>query len=107
MLTCTMWGFGWLAGVIGAVLLMLGWTISKKNVMIGTPLALTGAEGMVLSPAMSGHAPSSRYFVLSMRLDMRHVAAAGAWVGGLVLVLLAGIPAIRRLADGAQHRPLG
>jgi copper transport protein len=102
MLTGTMWGIGWLAGVIGAVLLMLGWTISKKNVMIGTPLALTGALGMVLSPAMSGHATSSRYFVLSMTLDMLHVAAAGVWIGGLLLVLLAGIPAMRRLTDGNQ-----
>jgi copper transport protein len=100
LVTRTTWGLGWLAGVIGAVILFLGWAISRRSVMIGTPLALTGALGMVLSPAMSGHATGSDHFILSVTLDMLHVAAAGVWVGGLVLVLFAGIPAMRRLTDG-------
>jgi putative copper export protein len=55
---------------------------------------------MVLSPAMSGHATGSEHFVLSVTLDMLHVAAAGVWVGGLLLVLFAGVPAMKRLTDG-------
>jgi copper transport protein len=100
VITRTTWGLGWLAGVVGAVLLFLGWAISRKSVTIGTPLALTGALGMVLSPAMSGHATGSEHFVVSVTLDMLHVAAAGVWVGGLLLVLVAGIPAMKRLTDG-------
>ena len=96
----TTWGIGWLSGVVGAVLIFAGWVMSKRNVMIGTPLALTGAIGMLLSPAVSGHAASSRHFILSVTLDMAHVAAAGVWIGGLLLVLIAGIPAMRRLSDG-------
>lgn len=96
----TTWGLGWLAGVVGAFLLFLGWMISRKSVTIGTPLALTGALGMVLSPAMSGHATGSEHFVVSVTLDMLHVAAAGVWAGGLLMVLFAGIPAMRRLTDG-------
>jgi copper transport protein len=100
LVTRTTWGLGWLAGIIGALLLAVGWAISRRSVTIGTPLALTGAFGMVLAPAISGHATGSEHFIVSVTLDMLHVAAAGVWVGGLVLVLFVGIPAMRRLTDG-------
>lgn len=100
LLTSTTWGVGWLVGVIGALLVLVGWTISRTSVTLGTPLALTGALGMVLSPALSGHAAASHNFVISVTLDMLHVAAAGVWIGGLLMMLLVGVPAMRRLSDG-------
>jgi len=100
LLTSTTWGIGWLVGITGAVLLSVGWVVSRKSVTIGTPLALTGVLGMVLSPALSGHAAASHNFVISVTLDMLHVAAAGVWMGGLLMVLLAGVPSMRRLTDG-------
>lgn len=99
----TTWGIGWSVGVVGAAFLSVGWAVSKRSVAIGTPLALTGALGMVLSPALSGHAASSRHFILSVTLDMLHVAAAGVWIGGLLMVLLAGIPVMLRLPEGNKH----
>ena len=100
LLRATTWGFGWLAGFVGALVLLAGWALSKRSLAVGTPIALTGALGMVLSPALSGHAASSPSFVLSITLDMVHVAAAGLWVGTLIMVLVVGIPAMRRLTDG-------
>ena len=100
MVTSTTWGIGWLLGAVGALFLLAGWAISKRSVGIGTPLALTGALGMVLSPALAGHAAASDNFIISVTLDMLHVAAAGVWLGGLLMVVLAGIPAMRRLTDG-------
>jgi len=100
MLTGTTWGIGWLFGLVGAALVALGWVASKRNIAIGTPLALTGALGMVLSPALSGHAAASRHFMFSIVLDVLHVAGAGVWLGGLLMVMMAGIPAMRRLPDG-------
>ena len=102
MLTSTTWGIGWLFGLVGAVLVALGWMASKRSITIGTPLALTGALGMVLSPALSGHAAASRHFMFSVVLDVLHVAGAGVWLGGLLMVMMAGIPAMRRLANGNQ-----
>jgi copper transport protein len=102
LLTATVWGLGWILGVFGAMLVLVGWLASKRSVAIGTPLALTGALGMVLSPALSGHAAASRHFVLSVTLDMLHVVAAGVWLGGLLMVLVAGVPAMRRLTNGNQ-----
>lgn len=102
MLTTTTWGIGWLFGAIGAVLVAIGWRISRRSVTIGTPLALSGAVGMMFSPALSGHAAASTHFVLSVVLDVLHVAGAGVWLGGLLMVVLAGIPSMRRLVDGNQ-----
>jgi copper transport protein len=102
VLTGTTWGMGWLFGVVGALLLLVGWRVSKRSVTIGTPLALTGALGMMFSPALSGHAAASRHFVWSVVLDVLHIAAAGLWIGGLLMVLIAGIPAMKRLTNGNQ-----
>jgi putative copper export protein/methionine-rich copper-binding protein CopC len=107
LLTQTLWGAGWSAGVLGAVVLIAGWLISKRSVTLGTPLALTGALGMVMSPALSGHAAASDQFILSVTLDMLHVIAAGVWLGGLAMVLFAGIPAMLRLGDGNVHAAVG
>ena len=100
MLTTTTWGIGWLLGAVGALLLAVGWVASKRTVTIGTPLALTGALGMAFAPALSGHAAASRHFILSVVLDVLHVVGAGVWLGGLLMVMVAGIPAMRRLTNG-------
>lgn len=98
MLSQTTWGIGWILGATGAVLLFIGWSLPRRAAgIVGTPLALTGALGIVLAPALSGHAAASDYFVLSVTLDALHVAAAGLWIGGLLIVVTVGIPAMRRL----------
>lgn len=100
LVTGTTWGIGWSVGVVGAIMLLTGWRLSKRHVSIGTPLALAGGVGIAASPALSGHAASGSPLLLSLALDVTHVAAAGVWMGGLLMVLLAGIPAMRRLANG-------
>lgn len=100
LLTKTSWGMGWMTGIIGALLLLAGWAISKRGITMGTPLALTGALGLAASPALTGHAASSSWFIVAVTLDMLHVLAAGVWIGTLFMVLLAGVPAMRRLTDG-------
>lgn len=100
-LSTTTWGIGWMAGVVGAVMVAVGWALPRRVAsFLGTPLALTGALGMVLGPALSGHAVASRSFVPSVALDTMHVAAAGLWIGGVLMLLVVGIPAMRALPDG-------
>jgi copper transport protein len=100
MLTRTIWGIGWILGVVGALLVAGGWALNRRRLAIGTPIALTGAIAMAFAPALSGHAASSAHFVPSVMLDVVHVTAAGLWLGGLLMVLFAGIPAMRRLDGG-------
>lgn len=107
LLTQTVWGIAWLIGAIGALFVFLGWWMTRRNPAIGTPIALTGALGMVISPALSGHATGARHWILSVTLDMIHVAAAGLWIGGLLMVMLAGIPAMRRLVNGNREAAVG
>ena len=105
MLAQTTWGIGWILGAVGAGLVFVAWWLPRRAAhVVGTPLALTGALGIVLAPALSGHAAASKYFIPSVTLDALHVAAAGLWIGGLLIVVLVGIPAMRTLEgnpDGA------
>ena len=107
MVTATTWGIGWLSGVVGATLLLVGWIVTRQSTTIGTPLALAGALAMVLSPALSGHAAASRHAVISVTLDVIHVTAAGVWLGGLLMVMVAGLPAMRRLPNGDRDAAVG
>ena len=100
MITTTTWGIGWLIGIAGALLVFVGWIASRRTLALGTPLALVGGLGMAFSPSLSGHAAASRHVLLSVGLDALHVAAAGVWLGGLLMMAVAGIPAMRRLPNG-------
>lgn len=98
MLTSTTWGAGWLLGVAGAIVLAVGWRVSKRSVTMGTPLALVAGLALVVAPALSGHAAVQRPFALGVAADAMHVLAAGGWTGGLLVMLVAGIPAMKRVA---------
>ncbi len=53
---------------------------------------------LVVSPALGGHAGAADDSVLLVPLDIVHVAAMSAWVGGLALLLLV-VPAATRQLD--------
>ena len=92
----TAWGHGWLVGaagiVIAALALSLGW---RKR--IGWLIAALGALALALSQSLTGHAGASMdWLTVSVTADVVHLLAAGAWVGGLVSVILVGLPVTRR-----------
>ena len=62
---------------------------------------------MMISPALSGHAAASRHVVWSVTFDVLHIAGAGVWIGGLLMVLIAGIPAMARLPNGGRDAGVG
>jgi len=99
MLTQTTWGLGWLAGMAGAAVLFVGWSLAKRKNRLSTPLALIGGLGMCVSPALTGHAAAGSPLALSVAADVLHVLSAGVWTGGLLITLIAGVPAIRRASS--------
>ncbi len=103
IVTRSNWGNAWLLGELGALLVILGLWFSIRRMRAGMPTALTGALAMTLSPALSGHAAAAKMFVPSVTLDALHVAAVGAWLGTLSVVVLIGIPAMARVKDGNAH----
>ena len=46
---------------------------------------------LVATPAFSGHADSGRWIEVAKALDVTHVAAAAVWLGGVAMLLVAGL----------------
>ncbi|MEA3247873.1 MAG: CopD family protein, partial [Gemmatimonadota bacterium] len=64
---------------------------------LGSALIAAGALGLIVTPALMGHAVADeRSVTLAVALDATHVAAASAWLGALVPLAL-----FARAGDGA------
>jgi copper transport protein len=102
----TQWGRAWLIGATGAVVVFLGLLISRST-FVGWVLAGIGVLAACLGEGLTGHAGALReHASLASAVDLTHLVAAGAWLGGLVAVLLCGLPATSRL-DAAEQRRTG
>jgi putative copper export protein len=99
MLTTTLWGWAWCAGLIGALLVLAGWRLSRGGAHVGSALAFVGVAAMIMAPGLSGHAAVIPLAPLAVAVDALHVAATGVWMGGLFHVAFAGIPAMTRFPD--------
>ena len=103
MLAKTVWGWGWLLQLVAVIVASLGFGAARRASRLGWWIAALGAAGLAFSPALSGHAASSpRLVPLAILADGVHVIGAGGWLGSLLLVLLAGIPAALRLGEGER-----
>ena len=99
----TVWGAGWLAGVVGALLVFAGWRLARSKRIGSTTLAALGGLAMAVSPALSGHAAAASPVLLNVTLDASHVLTAGFWVGGLFILVVAGLPAMLKGTNGRGH----
>lgn len=99
----SVWGWGW--GLQFGAALMLLWTFgSGRSRKTPHRVAAIGVLGMALTPALSGHAATGG--ALAVMVDWMHVTGAGGWLGTLLLLLAAGLPAIQRLPDGERDSAL-
>jgi putative copper export protein/methionine-rich copper-binding protein CopC len=102
LVTETTWGRGWLVGSVGALLLLVG-LIAARRSRAGWSLAAIGVLGVALSPALTGHAAADPARpVLAVAVDFLHVLGAGAWLGTLLLVVVAGLPGALSRVPGAR-----
>jgi putative copper export protein/methionine-rich copper-binding protein CopC len=98
----TTWGRGWLVGSVGAAVLLMGLVVARWR-SAGWHLAAVGALAVAVSPALTGHAAAdSTRPTLAILVDALHVLGAGAWLGTLLLVAMAGIPAALRRVPGER-----
>lgn len=101
MLVGTSWGRGWVVGLIGIALAGIGFAVARRSRSVaGWAIAALGAIGIVLAPALTGHAMATAPVALSVVLDVLHVAAVCAWLGALLTLLFSAIPFVR----GARAR---
>jgi putative copper export protein len=101
LLLDTAWGRGWLIGGLGALLLLLGLAVAGRAAA-GWLAAALGALGVAVSPALTGHAAADPRPALAIAVDVLHVLGAGAWLGTLLLVVLAAVPAALRRVPGER-----
>lgn len=87
LLLGTPWGRTWLRACAGAGLLTVGCAVATRHAVgwwLATPLALA----LGAFPALTGHAAATeRYTALFVAADTVHVWAAGAWIGGLAMIV--------------------
>jgi copper transport protein len=92
----TPWGAGFL--LTGVSLIILAIALARP-LQPAWRVATFGVLGLALAAALSGHATASgRWTVVAVFSDATHILAAGGWLGALLLVILAGVPATAALA---------
>jgi putative copper export protein len=104
MITTTSWGIGWLIGAAGIVITAIGLFLARRT-QVGWSIAVLGALGLVLAPALTGHAAASPWYAVAVTVDALHVAGAGAWLGTLLVLMLVGISGVGRW--GGDSRAVG
>ncbi len=101
LLSDTAWGRGWLVGGVGALLLLAG-LVNARRLRVAWYVAGLGALAVAISPALTGHAAAEDNAALAVTVDALHVLGAGAWLGTLLLIVLAGLPAALRRVPGER-----
>ena len=99
----TGWGHGWIRQALMALLATAAFVPASRGSRLGWMVAAAASGGLGLTAGMTGHATTARAGSWGFLLDAAHVWAGGLWLGGLAVLLLAGLPACRGLP--ADERP--
>ncbi|MBL8996254.1 MAG: copper resistance protein CopC/CopD [Gemmatimonadetes bacterium] len=104
----TSWGTGWTLQMVGVVAALIAVAMVRRAhtraSKYGWPLLTVAAIALAMTPALSGHASSgSGDTGLAVLADTLHVIGAGGWIGTLLLVVSAGIPAAWTLPEGDRE----
>jgi putative copper resistance protein D len=102
----THWGFGWLFGFVGALVVGAG-LVAARAAGVSWIVVGLGTIGICVGEALTGHAGSiTGHPSLSVATDVAHFLGAGGWIGGLTCLVLCGLPALRVL-DGSLRDVAG
>lgn len=100
----TLWGWGWVVQAVATVVAVIGLYRASRRRRGGWFVAAVGALVLAFTPALSGHAVASG--LVPLAADGLHVVGAGGWIGSLLIVLMAGVPAVLS-RDGERRASLG
>ncbi|MDQ4080577.1 MAG: copper resistance protein CopC/CopD, partial [Gemmatimonadota bacterium] len=91
----TPWGIGFVLHALAAVVLLAAFARTRSAYW---RLAALAAVMLGVGSALSGHAAASgRWTTTAVVSDTVHILAAGGWLGALLLILAAGLPATARM----------
>ena len=95
----TDWGRGWLRQAAMSMVVLAGFGSALRGRSdLGWIVAGAAAGGLAIVAGMTGHAATERAGTLGLLLNAAHVWAGGYWLGGLAVMLVAGLGAARPLA---------
>ena len=98
LLTRTLWGWGWLLQVGASLAAMIAFRRAVQSHTGAWLAAAAAAVVLAFTPGLAGHAAATTGLgPLPLISDALHVVGAGGWLGGLLGVLLAGVPLALRL----------
>jgi copper transport protein len=103
LVTGTVWGAGWTLQAVATVAFFIGLMVSRAphGRSAGWMGAAVAALLLAAVPALSGHAAAVEgWTALAFGSDWLHVLGAGAWVGTLATLVLAGLPAAAFAPEG-------
>ena len=93
----TAWGLAWMIEAGSVIVAIAGFLVARRS-SSGWSIAATGALGLAIALAFTGHSASAeRQSTLAPFVEVLHVLAAGGWVGTLLVLVAAGLPAILAL----------
>jgi len=108
------WGRVWITQFVITVIVCIAFASARGSHRRGTPWLVVALVSVALAatPAFSGHAmaaPGNRS--ISIAIDVIHIVAAGAWLGGLLTLTVVGVPAALSIgnsihADAGATGPL-
>ncbi|HLG04730.1 MAG TPA: CopD family protein [Gemmatimonadales bacterium] len=98
----TGWGRGWAVQGGAALAALAGFSMARSGSQAGWLLAGLAALLTAAGTGMTGHAATAEAGRLGWLLDALHVGLGGLWLGGLAVMVLAGIPACNRLESDRQ-----
>jgi copper transport protein len=84
------WSTGWMWQAFSAALGVVAFTIARPGMASGWALAAVAALAVAASAPLTGHAVAQAdWYLLPIILQAGHVLAAGTWLGGLLVLLIA------------------
>ncbi|CAN5636525.1 hypothetical protein BH23GEM5_BH23GEM5_21770 [soil metagenome] len=103
MLSRTVWGWGWMLQAGAALVALVGFVLARRQVSAGWAFATLGVLALAFTPGLSGHAAATPGLAIPAVLaDAAHMIGAGGWLGSLLVLLVAGIPAAHQLGEGRR-----
>ncbi len=93
------WGHGWVRQAIVAGISGLAFGAARSGSRLGWIFGVVAGGGLGIVAGMTGHAATAKSGSFGWLLDAGHVWAGGLWLGGLAVLLIAGLSACRRLPD--------
>jgi copper transport protein len=89
------WGALWAVRTMLTV--ALGGVVTWATGTVRMTLAAAGLAALLLATAMNGHSAATAPIALSLAIDWVHLAATGAWVGGLLALSVCVLPWINTI----------